>query len=310
MISAHARKCSRGFTLVELLVVIAIIGILVALLLPAIQAAREAARRTECNNNLKQQALALQNFHDIFGRFPHGARYQWGWTWHAYILGQMEERAAADLIDPSPLDSDSGYFGGGDAQSAAIMEVVGTEIDGFWCPSHPGTRSHNQTSSGITFRRHYSHYNGCAGHAAANNDDDNMRNLNGILFDLSEIAMRDVLDGTSTTVLVGEVINSVSSTGPSAWWHRYYIFDSNIDAQPTPTDYSRCLSVTGDVTGTAYPPRGPKTADRELAFGSYHPGGCQVALADGSARFVSEDVDGVVWLAVGTREKGETEQLP
>lgn len=297
----------RGFTLVELLVVIAIIGILVALLLPAIQAAREAANRSSCSNNLKQHALALQGHHDVYGVFPRGARHGWGWTWHAYILPWIEQSAIYDRINPTALQTDAGGLTSGDTEGALIREATGTKIEPFFCPSHPGALSQGSGTTSSP-RRYYSHYNGCAGSNArlsSSQYDNDMRTLDGILFDDSQIAMRDIIDGTSQTVIVGEVINVPDSV---KWWHRYYIFDDAID-NGGGSDYSRCLSVMGNRDGGFYPPK-PVDANLELGFGSYHPGGSQVALADGSTQFVSSDIERAVWLAVGTREGGETQQLP
>ena len=299
----RARAGKGGFTLVELLVVIAIIGILIALLLPAVQAAREAARRMQCANNLKQQALALHGHHDVYKKFPHGARFAWGWTWHAYILPWIEQNNIYEGYAPDVLETDSGAFGGTDANSIAINEAVANEIPTFHCPSHPGA-----LSEGTTQVRYYSHYNGCAGSDAYpggsdNQYDNDMRDLNGILFSLSEVAMRDIIDGTSQTVMVGETINA-----PEKYWHRFYIFDNAIDSNEG-SDYSRCLCVMGNRNGGFYPPN-PVDTNNELGFGSYHPGGSQVALADGSSRFISATIERDVWLAIGTRNGGETEQMP
>ena len=293
----------HGFTLVELLVVIAIIGILIALLLPAVQAAREAARRMQCANKLKQQALALHGHHDVYRKFPYGARFSWGWTWHAYILPWIEQSAIYEGIAPEVIETDAGSFGGTDAPSIAITEAVAHQIPTFQCPSHPGA-----ASEGTTNVRYYSHYNGSAGSDAYpggsdNQYDNDMRDLNGVLFSLSEVAMRDITDGTSQTVMVGETINA-----PEKYWHRFYIFDNAID-DGEGSDYSRCLCVMGNRNGGFYPPN-PVDTNNELGFGSYHPGGSQVALADGSVRFVSSTIERAVWLAIGTRNGGEAEQLP
>src|SRR5687767_3505277 len=94
------RRTSRGFTLVELLVVIAIIGILIALLLPAVQAAREAARRSQCQNNLKQLALSVHNFHNVYNMYPPSRWSDPGYTWAVYIAPYIEGSAFADMWDP------------------------------------------------------------------------------------------------------------------------------------------------------------------------------------------------------------------
>jgi prepilin-type N-terminal cleavage/methylation domain-containing protein len=137
-----SRPVRKGFTLVELLVVIAIIGILVALLLPAIQAAREAARRTECANNLKQLGLALHNHHDTFGRFPPGGADDrqpfgertggggWGGSWLAFILPYVEQGALFDQLDFSAGNSGWGNTNNGRAISQFFVES-------YFCPSSP-----------------------------------------------------------------------------------------------------------------------------------------------------------------------------
>jgi prepilin-type N-terminal cleavage/methylation domain-containing protein len=145
----------RGFTLVELLVVIAIIGILVALLLPAIQAAREAARRTQCLNHLKQIGLAVQNYHDTYQIMPpsyvnNGPDIKWGWG--LLVLPFMENQALFDRIDPIGW----GGGGGNPVHRADNNPFLAEKIDGYRCPSDPQSQITNP------------HFRGTGGAGASN----------------------------------------------------------------------------------------------------------------------------------------------
>ena len=142
----HFRRW-RGFTLVELLVVIAIIGILIALLLPAVQAAREAARRSQCSNNLKQLGLALHNYHDSYKCMPMGARAGgwnggWGTSFYVRLLPYVEQTAIADAwpwtdrsAGATPYDRDEGYAAGNVNLRGTPLNLINLEISGFRCPS-------------------------------------------------------------------------------------------------------------------------------------------------------------------------------
>jgi prepilin-type N-terminal cleavage/methylation domain-containing protein len=166
------KKHSRGFTLVELLVVIAIIGILVALLLPAIQAAREAARRTECTNNLKQIGIAFQNYHDTYKRLPIGAYSCCYGTWQPAILAFMEEQVMADLYQILPKSNptfDQYYrYDNGPADVPASFtprmrnyDVVSTRFKTLTCPSdEPQVAAAGITDAkaGVTFHNYVANF--------------------------------------------------------------------------------------------------------------------------------------------------------
>lgn len=295
----------KAFTLVELLVVIAIIGILVALLLPAIQAARGAARRISCINNLKQLALATQNYHDTHLVFPAG-----GLNWptpsgqgnpprfrnvalFVLILPQLEQgplSASWDFMDP---------------WQNILSGRAATVLDVLLCPSDHLPSPIAVDSSGRQFGM--TSYGGSAGvqsYQASNASRD------GIFYMNSNHRMADILDGTSHTLLFGER------------YHRDMDYDLNAGTFTRMSGWGYwCPSAgppgMGDVTlGTMVPinylhPAGVAVdtvheARRITAMGSGHSGGSQVALADGSTRFVSESIDLAMFQALSTRAGGET----
>lgn len=308
------RRQSKGFTLVELLVVIAIIGVLVALLLPAVQSAREAARRMQCTNNLKQLGLAMHNYHDTYKSFPYGANAVWGHSWSAHILPQIEQDALFNTI-PTPWN-DSGSWGGTDARSLALINLARTAMPAFRCPSQPGPKNEPADVNGLTGRA-IGNYLGNAGGDAQNDNNgaDGMDRSNGVLIATPfygprdprtrpPYAFRDITDGTSNTLLIAESIYLLDSNKGCNICDRYLFYHMNFDSG-TGSDFSEALGSTFyQINNQAV-----NNSEREVAFSSFHPGGCVGVLCDGSTRFVSETIDITAWRAVGSRGGGEVAAL-
>jgi len=296
----------RGFTLIELLVVIAIIAILIALLLPAVQQAREAARRTQCRNNLKQLGLALHNYHDAHRVFPPACiRGRQGTnlgieqtgTWLIYILPYIDQ---ASLYNTFNFPFVGGLYGLG-SYGTANMAMVHTPIPAFICPSDPdakvkpfGTWFCNTppNSNGDYATTNYAgmtHSVWRIGTEAGGSFP--TFSYDGTLGNSGRTGIQDVLDGTSNTIIVAEVANSPTNGWPWGW-------DGALtDARLTP-----------NAPGT-WPGNGVWTNSREGAnaqtASSYHEGGIHVGMADGAVRFISENIDLGLYRSLATRRGGE-----
>lgn len=297
-----------GFTLVELLVVIAIIGILVALLLPAVQAAREAARRTQCSNNLKQMGLAMHNYHDTFGKLPPQVGANgccWG-TWQVGILPYIEQQAMFDLYR---------NHGGNDATGPRYgaapntTNVTTRRIKALTCPSDQV----NSPIGGITSHNYAVNVGNTGAYGQP-------YTLNGITHQGAPFSLRvgntaqwgvfglaDILDGTSNTMMVGEVLQGKGTDLRGfTWWGDASGFSSYLGPNSKLPDaiytavYCNNLPLQNmpcQVATTSYP----------SMFGarSRHPGGVQVTLCDGSSRFVAQTIDINIWRALSTSQGGE-----
>jgi prepilin-type N-terminal cleavage/methylation domain-containing protein/prepilin-type processing-associated H-X9-DG protein len=302
-----------AFTLVELLVVIAIIGVLVALLLPAVQAAREAARRSQCSNNLKQIGLALHNYHDTTLAFPQGnlvritgsPLFGDGWTWHARILPFAERGPLYDKVS-NVIGTDAG------TRTSAPQLLAGrdTRLGFFQCPSHPSGGIGNPSKHGYQL----STYNGVCGTTTFNNNQlDQATDVgyrgNGMFFMNSNVRFADVIDGTTNTFLVAEVqdeLNGAPNSNRMRGSDRKYNFASGSDGNP-PTDISEYLvgmEADDPINANTRDASGHFNNDGEYA-GSYHPGGAQFLMGDGSVRFIPETINMTTCRALSTRDRGE-----
>jgi len=306
------RRCRMGFTLVELLVVIAIIGILIALLLPAVQAAREAARRSQCTNNLKQLGLAMHNYHDTHKVLPYGHKLEvTGQThrrdcWYHRILPFIEQGAYSDQYEADHTE----YIHHMPASFAGI------EVPGMMCPSDPSCPARGGGGSDNGFQGSYAV---CAGGGALNTTtgilDMNMikEDTGGMFGRNRALPFAACLDGTSNTLLASEGIIRGSLGGSwgglGGYWggapHGSFAFSSAEPPNTTVPDrvYS-CKSTTWPQAPCENGNAGGLSGRWNFAR-SYHPGGANAVLLDGSVRFVSETLDRITWQNAGNRSDGE-----
>lgn len=267
------KKQRFGFTLIELLVVIAIIAILIALLLPAVQQAREAARRTQCKNNLKQLGLALHNYHDVHLAFPPGFILQeadggYNWTWTVMVLPFIEQGVLFDQLDAGPTTCTQA-LGVADSLSAMV-----TPLSAWRCPSASGPDL-NTAWPALGDDLALSNYVGVNNSALLV-----VSGGDGVFGRNSKLRMRDVTDGTSNTVGVGERAWSLSGVQLEAG----RLFMQN--------DATVVASLVSSLAAGAPPLNCTSpVADCQTGFSSVHTGGAQFLMMDGAVRFVSENID-------------------
>ncbi|MCC9606533.1 DUF1559 domain-containing protein [Blastopirellula sp. JC732] len=304
-------KTRSAFTLVELLVVIAIIGVLIALLLPAVQQAREAARRMSCGNNLKQLGIAMHNYHDTYKKFPPGyfqtlgyevrpfntSGHQMRYCYARSILPFMEQQALWELLDAGQKLNTPSW------QIPGITEVV----PGYMCPSDPAGPKVSKEG----FGGNYLGFHGDSRYYDQGGSAD--ERMNGMFCALSKIRMGDVTDGTSNTMLMGEINLvpegglDVSVTDRRGMYNMCYTGNATISANVTPNSLTPDVQESGRFVNTDYAPAVSAGSGGVYATyaRSHHPGGVQVVLVDASVRFVPETIDSVIWKGAATRSGGE-----
>ena len=316
----------RAFTLVELLVVIAIIGILVALLLPAVQSAREAARRMQCGNNLKQIGVALHNYHTAHGTFPYGSGdcctpsnpHAWGGVWTTMILPQLEQQNLYDKIDfnvhtknlpQDVLDTPvAAYICPSDGK--ASKEVCTgrfhhnpTQAAGTWytasmgptipdqCPFCPDGANNNAANPPVYC---------CQGHNFGTNAGAGYPAGSGVgMFSRyrKAISIDDVRDGTTNTLAIGETLPSQCTF--------ISMFAVNFNVSPTTIPIN---TMESDGPGGQHSPGSSWWTTS--GFKSRHPGGVLFCMGDGSVHFLSETIDFRLYNELGTIAGGEVASLP
>lgn len=324
-----------GFTLVELLVVIAIIGVLVALLLPAIQAAREAARRAQCSNNFRQVGVAIHNHLSATKEMPLGEDYynsgRWinscgevsnktlrdGGSWSVYILPYLEQEGLDGQFDHSLLiDSTTPNPSG-----ASNFQLCAIHINTYLCPSDPQSGQLVESSSfsqnGSNPDEDVSHTSMCAvadsndqtcggvvirqfgGSGAEHVGGETVLYANGAFGNIHAGRPGQYVDGLSNTLFVGEVLGEGSDTYHGHFWITHNLL-STFDG----------INGPNTVIGGTWPPpfttgQGGSQGYRRTGFASYHPSGCHFLLGDGSVKFLNEEISPQALAAMTTRAGGE-----
>ncbi len=307
------RLFRRGFTLIDLLVVIAIIAILVALLLPAVQSAREAARRSQCKNNMKQLGLALHNYHGTHGVFPPseihtrsflaGSNNNWGsnaGTWVTLTFPYCDQDNVYGTMD---FENRNGANGGWNYSNATLKvnnkEAIDRPYDHLLCPSNPVRRNR-----GNGFDSHIINYfavwggaNPPGGRARMRWATGNASNAKwkGVMYFNSNTQVRDITDGTSNVVIVGEV-RGYRPRNPNAMTNvvdgRGMRWEISTGANLYPINGVHGFGCSGSC--------------RWENMSSWHPGGCHAALADGSVRFLNEQLNRDVFVRIASVADGDT----
>ena len=341
MVSSHKKSYSRGFTLVELLVVIAIIGILIGMLLPAVQAVREAARRIQCANNIKQSALACLSYESAHQEFPPG---RLGYDqnidhplWGEYgqgnagvgsqtglklesegasvfvsILPFIEQQNAYDLINLNEVpiwSANTSWAPTSDPIVAASIAVISQQLPVYVCPSD-NLEPTCQAAHGVDIQPATGSYAGCMGNAVPGVQNTkkylgfgNPNLANGTFLYVRGVTIGDITDGTTNTLFIGETQEG-HRTGQSNIWSNGNRFTSSLRGTSTPMNFP--LDPNG-ADGLVFSGSVSGAAGGRCngGFGSFHTGGANFGFGDGSVHFLSESINPITYSAIGSRNGGE-----
>ncbi|RCS52991.1 DUF1559 domain-containing protein [Bremerella cremea] len=295
-----SRKQS-AFTLVELLVVIAIIGVLIALLLPAVQQAREAARRMSCSNNQKQLALAMHNYHDSLGSFPPmvvkpNPTTTPAWAWSALILPMLEQGNIHESLQVGKLTLTAS------AGTTNGKNILGLPLEAFTCPSDArASEVSPRAVAGVKLGlSSYPAVNG-TGQRAYYYDQGATNYASGIFTDrVKGYSFRDITDGSSNTMLIGERHDKI----PGFVNETYTLWAGTTSAEMDDSGYYGSLEVAGS---TGFPMNEWEDTNWQFRhwFRSLHPGGVMFSFADGSVHFLSETIDMTTYQNLSNRSDGK-----
>jgi len=308
--TCRSRPARHGFTLVELLVVIAIIGTLIGLLLPAVQGARESARRAHCANNLKQIGTALQVYQAAMGAFPPGGNTTNGLSWRVFVLPQMEQQPLFDKFDLGP-----GAFNGGTNREGPNKSVHALfRIPAYHCPDASRVFASDGTSTLVnpTRETYNAHYYGVSGPKGTNPQTGEAYPYTsntwgglcktGILFNDSSVQPADIRDGLSNTLLVGEMaIRIVENWQYGNGWEGGGDGGNWVRAGLVPNGSGGSKNVDLAINALPVSPR-----INDAPFGSLHTAdGATFVRGDGSVSFVAESIDIAVYKSLCSRKGGE-----
>ncbi|WP_166830805.1 DUF1559 domain-containing protein [Thalassoroseus pseudoceratinae] len=319
-----------GFTLIELLVVIAIIAILIALLLPAVQQAREAARRSQCKNNMKQMALAMHNYQSAFKVFPYGHRSNSSPStvthirdcWFQRILPFIEQNALSEAYE-----ADTTQWIHHLTDNTATAYIAETVVPAFTCPSDPGAPGKGANGGTTAFQGNYGVAAGVGDWSldtstnpatiTVTDGDIAYGDANGMFYELSATAFRDCIDGSTNTLFASE---GIIRPGTAAKWgelggywggapHGSY----GVSSAETPNTSVPDRAYTCKATSVAAAPNNAPCEEGNTSglsgrwnfARSFHPGGVHGAMVDGSVRFFSDSIDRQIWMRLGIRNDGQ-----
>jgi prepilin-type N-terminal cleavage/methylation domain-containing protein/prepilin-type processing-associated H-X9-DG protein len=306
------RLVRSGFTLIELLVVIAIIAILIGLLVPAVQKVRDAAARLQCENNLKQIALGVHNYHDTYRRLPQGVQYEnpyYYWSWLAQIMPYVEQGPLYNQANTWAKSGPGSYpwWPWGDywvsPPTSPPNPALKTPVPIYFCPSDDRSQVVTTPDPMVVAFTSY------LGNAGSGNEAHN-----GVLYWQSKIRLQTITDGTSNTILAGE--RPPSKDYEYGWWFAGAGWNADNSSkggvgdvlmEAAPTGYATQLGCP--TTNVGLQPGDPNNSCDQTHYWSFHTGGCNFAMSDGSVRFLSYNNNPII-LSMSTRNGGEVFNYP